>query len=143
MGGMGVAQLGAMAKRRKKRRPSRAKEPVHLVLGDVDDDCPLCIALKALPNAAALKTMRFVEVSLRGDTTTWPHLPLEPRTERVPEGSRLGVYIEEMLGMVTPGLFDGGPLEARVNGRLGDYDDVIRAGDEIVVSRFAADAKRC
>lgn len=77
----------------------------------------------------------MVDITLFGDATTWPHLPLEGRTEKVPKNTTIRDYIELMLDLVNPSLLDGGPVQALVNGELSRTDRVIQHGDEITLTR--------
>jgi hypothetical protein len=83
----------------------------------------------------------MVEITVRGDPTTWRHVPFEPWVERIPRGCVAREYLE-MLGVVTPSLLEEGPVSARVNGASADPQRVLCAGDQVTVTRASSESTR-
>lgn len=108
-----------MAKRKKRKR-SRVH---HIIGGDPDPRCPICVGL------AERGVLDWIEVSVCGDATAWPHLPDEPGKLMLPRRSSVGT-IAEMIFEMCPALSDAA-LVARVNGDFSSSDRQLEDGDKI------------
>jgi hypothetical protein len=113
-----------------------------------DCACPVChdIAAQGLPVTAINASGQLVEikprprpmieVSARGDATTWPDLSIEPRALSVPSGCTAGDFVE-YVRYKTPALWSDvpGSMRAIIDGEECEPTRVLTSRELVTVSR--------
>lgn len=82
--------------------------------------------------------LEFINITVRGDATTWPHLAPEPEARMVPAGLAAADLISLMSMIDVPHLLDDGRCRARVNGADVTPGHVLSDGDDVHITRISS-----